>query len=186
MDYKSIYWKLIGKAALKNGRPSRVKDTQEGFENHHVRPVSKGGSNEVCNLVRLTYRQHALAHKILSRLNIATNPILMRSSRAYAAYRERVVQVLKNAAKLRPAPIQRVIQGEDNRRRSETLKAKHYTCPHCNKTGGGGMLTHHFDFCPKNPNRKKPEIQTCEHCGKQGIAPGFGRWHGDNCKKKGA
>jgi hypothetical protein len=54
------YWKLIERS---KGRP---KKKQEGYHLHHVVPKCMKGSNEEYNLVLLTYREHYLAHCLLS------------------------------------------------------------------------------------------------------------------------
>lgn len=54
------YWKLIERSV---GRP-KVK--QEGYHLHHVVPKCMKGSNNKDNLVLLTYREHYLAHCLLS------------------------------------------------------------------------------------------------------------------------
>jgi hypothetical protein len=42
-----------------------LKKNGEYFENHHIVPKCKGGSNDKSNLVLLTSREHFLAHKLL-------------------------------------------------------------------------------------------------------------------------
>lgn len=58
------------------------------------------------------------------------------------------------------------------------------TCPWCDKTGGKlGMLTQHFEFCSKNPNRIINIIK-CPECGKEGIENNsFKGNHFNNCKE---
>lgn len=58
MNYKKIYDNLIQRAKDRN--------IEEGFhESHHIIPKSIGGSDNENNLVKLTYREHYLAHKLL-------------------------------------------------------------------------------------------------------------------------
>lgn len=40
-------------------------------EVHHIKPKSLGGGNEEANLVRLTYREHFLAHWLLTKICVA-------------------------------------------------------------------------------------------------------------------
>lgn len=49
-----------------NSRPERdlVKDGQH-FNIHHIIPRALSGSNESCNLIKLTHREHYIAHLIL-------------------------------------------------------------------------------------------------------------------------
>lgn len=46
-------------------RQKREPTKAKGFHLHHIRPVSLGGTNEESNLIRLTIREHYIAHFIL-------------------------------------------------------------------------------------------------------------------------
>lgn len=60
MNYTHIYNKLINK---------RLACTPVGYsEVHHIIPKCLGGTNNVNNLVRLTAREHYVAHKLLCRV----------------------------------------------------------------------------------------------------------------------
>ena len=59
MDYKSVYDKLILKAK------NRIISPKEYYEKHHIIPKSIGGSDIDNNLVKLTYKEHYIAHKLL-------------------------------------------------------------------------------------------------------------------------
>ncbi len=59
-EYKRTYDRLIERAK------GRVK-TKGEHENHHIVPRSLGGSNEKSNIVALTYREHFLAHWLLTK-----------------------------------------------------------------------------------------------------------------------
>lgn len=58
MDYKKIYYKLINKRI--NERPKEVYS-----ELHHILPKSMGGTDDKNNLVRLSAREHFMAHYLL-------------------------------------------------------------------------------------------------------------------------
>lgn len=58
MDYKSIYDQLVYKAQLR-------EEIQGYCEEHHIIPKCFGGSNDKTNLVKLTAREHFIAHKLL-------------------------------------------------------------------------------------------------------------------------
>lgn len=61
MDYNKIYNSIILK---------RKKEIPIGYsENHHIVPKSMGGSNSKNNLVRLTAREHFLAHWLLYKIH---------------------------------------------------------------------------------------------------------------------
>lgn len=60
MNYQKIYYQLIQK---------RKTELFEGYgEKHHIIPRCMGGSNEAENLVRLTAREHFIAHILLVKI----------------------------------------------------------------------------------------------------------------------
>ena len=88
--YKTVYDAIVTRAKL---RSSEV----EG-EWHHIIPRSMGGSNEQENLVKLTYREHLIVHKLLIKftegankrkmslalhLMLSSNPSIDRNSHQY-------------------------------------------------------------------------------------------------------
>jgi hypothetical protein len=60
MNYSNIYDQLIQRAKL---RTSILE-----YENHHILPKSLGGPNTKNNLVKLTLREHFLAHRLLTKM----------------------------------------------------------------------------------------------------------------------
>lgn len=57
MNYRKNYFQLIEKA--------KSRKTELPTEIHHILPRSLGGTDEETNLVRLTFREHYLAHYLL-------------------------------------------------------------------------------------------------------------------------
>jgi hypothetical protein len=66
MDYQQIYSNLIESAKAR-------LESLEYFETHHIIPTSLGGTDEETNLVKLSFREHYLAHWLLCK--IANSPI---------------------------------------------------------------------------------------------------------------
>ena len=64
MDYQKIYDNLI-KKRLEN-------PPTEKFERHHIVPRSLGGSDDNENIVKLTLREHYIAHLLLCRIHRGT------------------------------------------------------------------------------------------------------------------
>lgn len=64
MNYKKHYDKLI----LTRCRLTRKKSNNEYYEKHHIIPKSLGGSNTKENLVLLTFKEHYIAHLLLSKM----------------------------------------------------------------------------------------------------------------------
>jgi hypothetical protein len=60
MDYRNHYALLIERA--------RQRTLQGYSEKHHVLPRCMGGTNDACNLVGLTAREHFVAHKLLVKI----------------------------------------------------------------------------------------------------------------------
>jgi len=64
MNYQRIYDQLIEK---------RQRIAPEGYsENHHIIPKCMGGLDDKSNLVRLTAREHYIAHKLLFKIHGTT------------------------------------------------------------------------------------------------------------------
>lgn len=60
MDYEKTYNKLIAAA--------RAQQIDGYYETHHIVPKSEGGSDDTTNLVKLTARQHYIAHLLLAKI----------------------------------------------------------------------------------------------------------------------
>lgn len=165
MNYRRLYIELMLSALEGNGRPTSKSFTKAGCEVHHIQPQSWGGSDETDNLVILTFKQHYIAHRLLSKLMCSDFPMLAANSNEYAERKERAREALREAAstdeaKARSARIALENNWKkagipqppaSNKARSETLKGREYVCPHCGKTGGGGLLRWHFENCKKKP-----------------------------------
>ena len=64
--YTKCYYSIINRAK------SRELPKEIYTEKHHIIPKSLGGSNDQCNLVRLTAKEHRLAHILLPRMTTDT------------------------------------------------------------------------------------------------------------------
>jgi len=67
MNYKRIYSNLMQK--------SQQRALYGYFEIHHIFPKCLGGSNESCNLTKLTAREHFIAHLLLAKIH--SGPLLV-------------------------------------------------------------------------------------------------------------
>lgn len=63
--YTTWYYNLI-----LSGKAQDVNRKEGYYERHHVIPKSLGGSNKRDNIVRLTYREHFIAHWLLTKMCI--------------------------------------------------------------------------------------------------------------------
>ena len=62
MDYQRIYNSLIANAILR-------KNIDGYKESHHIKPKSIGGTDDYWNLVKLTAREHFIAHVLLAKIH---------------------------------------------------------------------------------------------------------------------
>lgn len=61
MDYQKIYNAIIEKARLRN-------ELDIYFEKHHIIPKSLGGEDTEENLVKLTFKEHFICHRLLTKI----------------------------------------------------------------------------------------------------------------------
>lgn len=62
MDYFTHYINLV------DSRKSRGLVKEKGYEIHHIIPRCINGENEDFNLVKLSHREHLIAHKLLAKI----------------------------------------------------------------------------------------------------------------------
>lgn len=85
--YTRIYFSIIETAR------SRVLPKDQYKETHHIVPRSLGGSNEVDNLVDLTYTEHRLCHKLLVKMTTGID----KSKMSYALLFFKISSTTKNS-----------------------------------------------------------------------------------------
>jgi hypothetical protein len=64
MNYRNIYENLVNSRKLLN----RSRGDGDFYEKHHIIPKSCGGDNSKQNLVFLTFKEHFIAHLLLTKL----------------------------------------------------------------------------------------------------------------------
>lgn len=77
--YTKIYYKIIEKAKLDN----RVKNKNIYYETHHIIPKSLGGDNSKENTVLLTFKEHYICHRLLTKM---LSDKLLKNKMKYALY----------------------------------------------------------------------------------------------------
>jgi hypothetical protein len=116
--YKRIYDSMILRGK------TRIVSTEMYVERHHILPKSMGGSNSNTNLVKLTGREHYIAHQCLVRCTEGSNQqkmihaAFMMSLRGYAK-KSRLYESLR----------QSVAISMSTRRKSGQTARKDYTVP---------------------------------------------------------
>jgi hypothetical protein len=102
MNYKKLYDAIIQNARSQN----RERNKYSYYEEHHILPKCKGGSNDSSNLVLLSFREHFICHLLLVKINqydpklvFALNALCQNermTSRMYAKIRVLYINMLKN------------------------------------------------------------------------------------------
>lgn len=96
MNYQKLYDKLM------QTRKERELIKEKGYEIHHIVPKCLGGDNEEDNLVKLTFREHYIAHWILAKIYINNPKIhygflcMLRSPNENRRLTSRMVETIKN------------------------------------------------------------------------------------------
>lgn len=128
MDYNKIYDRLIYKG---KNRKLLTEDTKRLFETHHIIPKSWGGSNDSDNLVRLTLREHFLAHLLLIKIASTTHQLvtmlsainIMINSNRYPIRNSRIYETLRiNWKNNHPCSKQEVVDAIKKSLRDTRLK----------------------------------------------------------------
>ena len=76
INYKLKYQRFI------ESRRHRPLVREKGYEIHHIIPKSIGGTNAKNNLVKLTLKEHLIAHKYLSKMSTGTKKDKMENALA--------------------------------------------------------------------------------------------------------
>ncbi|MAF25820.1 hypothetical protein CL634_09645 [bacterium] len=167
MNYKKIYRQLVDKGIERGW----TKSSADGYtENHHIVPRSMGGSDDKDNMVRLTAREHFIAHWLLWKIHrnksmgfafgcmSSQNSSRRMYSRSFKYSREALSETNS-----------KYFSGEGNpmfgRNHSEESNLKNRqaqyrimentkeVCPHCGEEAIFSWRDRiHFDECRKSPN----------------------------------
>lgn len=100
MNYIKIYENLIEKCKC------RIIDVDQYYENHHIKPKCLGGDNTNSNLVKLTYREHLLAHWLLH--NIYPENIKLHRAFNFMAYGEWNIKEYKKTINSRMLEMEKI------------------------------------------------------------------------------
>jgi len=110
MNYKTIYENLI------KTRSNQTLLKEEYYENHHILPKCLGGSDDPQNLIKLTAREHFLAHHLLTKIYPTEHKLfyallcMIRDPHSRRKYTSRVYEI----AKKEYAKMQSIKQTENN------------------------------------------------------------------------
>jgi hypothetical protein len=122
MNYTKVYNQLIERAM------GRKPEKGGYYESHHIIPKCMGGSNDKTNKVKLTYREHFIAHWLLHRAN-PTNKSLAASFHIMAfgtswrnARTERGNEWMPSSRQLEEAKMSKVMERRGTKHSEETRK----------------------------------------------------------------
>ena len=196
MNYKKIYDNLI------KTRSNQTLQLHDYYENHHIVPKCLGGSDDKHNLVKLTFREHYLAHWLLAKHY--NNKKLWNAFSMMVVGSNKHTRV-KNGREFQRAKIARVLgmTGENNPMYGKESHCKCHTEQTKEKIRQSklGKKRTPFTRSPATDETKKkiseskkgkvspikgrilPKFE-CIHCNKMVDKSNMARWHGDNCKMK--
>ena len=64
--YTTIYYRIIARAVARN----HIKQRHDGYQKHHIIPKCIGGTDNLSNLVTLTYKEHRVCHCLLIKMQL--------------------------------------------------------------------------------------------------------------------
>lgn len=177
-------------------------------EKHHIVPRSMGGTNDKTNIVKLTAREHFIAHLLLwkhyNNTQMARAFALMCTNKTGERHKKsRFYESGKSAA------LGKGLTEEHRKNISESLRGKVKTEQHCknlseankgkklseetrfkmSKARQGKVFTEEHknklsESLKNNLPKSVTEKLTCVHCGISTTFINIKRWHSENCKKK--
>ncbi len=172
--YTTWYFAIVNRALSREWKHSTHPNI---FETHHIIPRSCGGLNNNDNLVKLTYREHFLVHKLLTRMYEGKNKASMlralfmmantrKSDRNYINKTSKEYSILR-AAYIATRPI-RVVSAETRQKISVANKGrllgKHRTPESIEKykktVAGRVRSQEHTDKINKNPEKIRKMAET--------------------------
>lgn len=164
MDYQRIYNQLIQK---------RKQILVEGYtEKHHIIPRCLGGTDDPENLVRLSAREHFIAHVLLVKIYPENRKLIHAASRMTYSKKFNIKIDSKTYDWLRDLRYKTPLPEEIRKKLSNANKGKKHTEETKKKMSEKlkGMI--------KKPFKKR----LCPYCNKFYLPGNYGRYHGEKCK----
>jgi hypothetical protein len=179
MNYQYIYQSLVD---------YRKQNIPEGYkEKHHIVPKCMGGTNEKENLVKLTAREHFIAHQLLAKNYYNDYKLIhavfrMSNSKQYGSRKYAWVRELQSKAMSEIMIGNQQAKGnipskESKRKISKTLKNKHLTKEHKENISKGQIGK------KKIPHTEETKLKISESL-KGKISPMKDKHHTEESKQK--
>ena len=179
MNYSKIYSQLI--------ESSKNRELDCYTEIHHVVPRCFGGLDESSNLVKLTAREHFIAHLLLCKIYPTHKGLrlalwMMTNVKDKRQQRHRPNSRLYEMIRLEYSES---VRGENNPNYGKTHSLETREKIKISLTG----LKHSEETRKKMSEARKGKKKnfktiTCPMCGKEGKGPNMSRYHFNNCKNK--
>lgn len=167
MNYTKIYYDFMKsrQQLRKLHTYGRVpKEDKRKYHTHHILPKSLGGTDNADNLVRLTVREHFLAHFLLYKIDKKNNQAFLFLVQNTCKVKAKVSGEAYAQPAWKCCKYKNLLKYIDKAKyydrdiavwmaAGHSAPRKSYTCPHCSKEGrGGNMKRYHFDNCKRKPN----------------------------------
>lgn len=183
MNYSEHYERLIEK---------RRKERPEGYtENHHAIPKCIGGLKTFENMVRLTAKEHFVAHLLLVKMyseNKGLNNAAFRMSGRKLYGSRKYVWVKEKWSKVMSEKFKGISLTEDQKDKiSKNMKGVRKSEEHCKRMKVPKPLRSK-EHCQRMSIVQKGRAQPliiCPYCSKSGGKSLMVRYHFENCKDKG-
>lgn len=161
MNYKKSYDALMNKAT--------ERGSFEGYgEIHHIIPRSLGGKDLKENLVKLTAKEHFIAHRLLAK-------IYPNSGLVYAIYMmanfKRTEKITSRLYEFLKKDYCRILESQEEKDKRSNPGEKN------------GMFgkTHNEEARQRIREAQSQKVK-CNYCDKEGTVSIMGRWHFEKCK----
>lgn len=197
MDYTAVYNLIIQRAK------SRI--LEEYGEMHHIIPTCIGGTNQTQNKVKLTAKEHFIAHRLLAKMHpnepklkyalFLMGTRIKCSSRTYQMLREEFVSSLKSdverSQKISKSHLGKKRTQQHNENWYNSRSKTGWKCPESKreqqkismKGDKNPMFGKTHNDAAKQKIRESNTVKVqCPHCKKQGGIAIMKRWHFDKCK----
>lgn len=191
--YSKVYWNIITRA--------KMRVNTKYVEKHHIIPKCLGGTNKKSNIVELTPKEHYLCHRLLTKMTNGDDKkkmvyawwaMTVHTSRYTNGNRYVVTGKRYETAR---TEYRKLVIGKPKSKEHREKLGKYERTPEIRKAISDSRKAqigkqHRTDETKKKMSKwqkgiPKP-IGSCQYCGKTMSLMNLSRWHGENCKNKGA
>ena len=122
--YTSIYYNIISRAQERNHN----KEKFDGYQTHHILPRCFGGTDDIDNLVVLSYKEHRVCHRLL--INMTTGDAKYRMMYAYKLFNKNYdISWVPNIRDYNPESYSKMVETRKSRSSYKTGKENIFSNP---------------------------------------------------------